>query len=125
MNPSIISTDPSNGLVDRAAQSADDAIRATQRAANHALDGLAGSVQDMRQQAAPRLNQAGERVGALAQRGVDALRDSSQQLRERALHASDTTVNYIKDEPVKSMLIAAATGAALMALIGLMSRTRS
>ena len=35
-------------------------------------------------------------------------------------HASDLTVNYIKDEPVKSILIAAATGAALMGLVSLM-----
>jgi hypothetical protein len=34
-------------------------------------------------------------------------------------------VGYIKDEPVKAMLIAAATGAALMALVGLVSRSRS
>ena len=121
---SNISTDQSNGLVDRAADSADAAIKSTQRVANQALDGLADSVQDLRQHAAPMLNQAGERAGALAQRGVDAVRGTSQHLRDRALQASDTTVNYIKDEPVKAMLIAAATGAALMALIGLMGRGR-
>jgi hypothetical protein len=33
-------------------------------------------------------------------------------------------VAYIRDEPVKAMLIAAATGAALMALINLVSRSR-
>jgi ElaB/YqjD/DUF883 family membrane-anchored ribosome-binding protein len=52
------------------------------------------------------------------------VRDSSQQLREKAVQASDQTVAYIKDEPVKSMLIAAATGAALMGLISLMGRSR-
>jgi ElaB/YqjD/DUF883 family membrane-anchored ribosome-binding protein len=123
MNTSL-STDQSNGLVDRAADSADAAIKSTQRVANQALDGLADSVQDLRQHAAPLLNQAGDRAGALAQRGVDAVRGTTQQLRDRALQASDTTVNYIKDEPVKAMLIAAATGAALMALIGLMGRGR-
>ena len=39
------------------------------------------------------------------------------------MRAQDTTVGYIKDEPVKSMLIAAATGAALMALVSMMSRS--
>jgi ElaB/YqjD/DUF883 family membrane-anchored ribosome-binding protein len=61
---------------------------------------------------------------SLARRGIEGARDSSQQLRERAARATDSTVSYIKDEPVKSMLIAAATGAALMALIGLLNRTR-
>ena len=43
---------------------------------------------------------------------MEAVRDTSQQLRERALQAQDMTVAYVKDEPIKAMLIAAATGAA-------------
>ena len=79
---------------------------------------------EMRDMAVPALNRTGEQIGALAQRGVDAVRGGSQQLRDSAQRASDTTVGYIKDEPVKAVLIAAATGAALMALIGLMTRSR-
>jgi ElaB/YqjD/DUF883 family membrane-anchored ribosome-binding protein len=40
------------------------------------------------------------------------------------VRATDSTVNYIKDEPLKAMLIAAATGAALMALMALLNRSR-
>jgi ElaB/YqjD/DUF883 family membrane-anchored ribosome-binding protein len=116
-------TEASNGLADQAAASADHAIKSTQRVANEALDGLAGSVQDLRHQAAPLLNRVSEQASAMAHRGVDAVRDSSAQLREKALHASDTTVSYIKDEPIKAMLIAAATGAALMAMLSLMTRS--
>jgi ElaB/YqjD/DUF883 family membrane-anchored ribosome-binding protein len=114
----------SNGLVEQAAASANHAIKSTQRVANEALDSLSGSVQDIRSQAAPMLNRTSDQIGALAQRGVDAVRDSSQQLRDKALRASDSAVGYVKDEPVKAMLIAAATGAALMALLGLMARSR-
>ena len=113
-----------NGLADQAALSADNAIKSTQRVANDALDSLAGTVQDIRQQATPLLNRATEQANALAQRGIDSLRDTSQHLRDTARRASDTTVNYIKDEPVKSMLIAAATGAGLLALVSLMGRSR-
>ena len=35
----------------------------------------------------------------------------------------DKTVGYIKEEPVKAMLIAAAAGAALMALVALLGRS--
>ncbi len=113
-----------NGLADQAADSADHAIKSTQRVANATLDRMAGTVQDLRHQAAPLLNRVSAQASELAQRGVDAVRDTSQQLRDKAVRASDGTVNYIRDEPVKAMLIAAATGAALMALIGLMSRNR-
>lgn len=117
-------SDSLNQLADQAAASADHAIKSTQGVANEALNALAGSVQDVRDEAAPMFSHTGEHIGALAQRGVDAVRDSSQHLRDKALHASDSAVGYIKDEPVKAMLIAAATGAALMALLSLMARSR-
>jgi ElaB/YqjD/DUF883 family membrane-anchored ribosome-binding protein len=123
----MISTNPtetSNHLVDQAAQSADNAIQSTRRVADDTLDSLAGSVETLRQQAAPLLNRVGEQASALASRGAAAVRDGSQHLREKAVHASDSTIGYIKDEPVKAMLIAAATGAALMALLSLLTRSR-
>ena len=113
-----------NNLVDQAAASADRAISSTQRVANETLNSLSGSVQDFRGEAGPMLNRTSEQISALTQRGVDAMRDGSQHLREKALQASDSAVGYIKDEPVKAMLIAAATGAALMALLSLMARSR-
>ena len=116
--------DQPNVFANRTAQSADQAIKATQRVANDALDTLAGSVEDMRQQAAPLLNRATQQVNTLAQQGMDTVRDTSQQLREQAQRATESTVSYVKEEPVKAMLIAAATGAALMALVSLMSRSR-
>lgn len=63
-------------------------------------------------------------IGA-AQRGVAAVRNSSQHMVDRAHQASDSTVAYIKDEPVKSMLIAAAAGATLMALVSLLTRSHN
>lgn len=61
----------------------------------------------------------------MATDALDALRARSDQLREKAVRASDRTVEYIKDEPFKAVLIAAATGAALMALVTLVSRSRN
>lgn len=110
----------SNNFADDIAKSADQAKKLTSNVPGDALGSLNGTVQGIRQQAAPILNQA----GALAQRGVDTVRETSQQLQEKALRASDNTVRYIKDEPVKSMLIATAIGAGLMALVSLMSRSR-
>ena len=60
----------------------------------------------------------------VAHDALDSLHDTSRQLQHTAQGASDSAVRYIKHEPVKAMLIAAATGAALMALISLASQTR-
>jgi ElaB/YqjD/DUF883 family membrane-anchored ribosome-binding protein len=111
-------------IVDQAADSAQRAIRATQARTGAALDHLSDQVDNARNQAAPVIDRVTSQVNDAAVRGVNAVRDKAAALREQALRASDTTVGYVRDEPWKAMLIAAATGAALMALIGLMNRSR-
>jgi ElaB/YqjD/DUF883 family membrane-anchored ribosome-binding protein len=111
-------------IADKAANSAQSAIRSTQRVADGALDSLAAKVDEIHDQAAPLLNRVSSQAEAAARRGIEAVRDTSQQLREKALRASDSAVGYVKDEPIKAMLIAAATGALLMGIIALMSRSR-
>jgi ElaB/YqjD/DUF883 family membrane-anchored ribosome-binding protein len=101
--------DAANHLINQSAQSAEDTVKQSQNLANNAVDGVQEALQDMSRQGAPLL---------------DSFKDSSHQLRVKAAQASDDTVNYIKHEPVKSMLIAAATGAALMALISLFTSRR-
>ena len=64
----------------------------------------------------------GDDASTLAHRGIDAVREGSHQLREKSLHAKDAGITYIQHEPVKSMLMAAAVGAALMGLVALFSR---
>ncbi len=111
-------------IADKAANSAQGAIHSTQRAAESALDSLSAKVDDLREQAAPLLSRVSTQAEAAARRGIEAVRDTSQQLRERALRASDSAVGYVKDEPIKAMLIAAATGALLMGIVALISRSR-
>ncbi|HSC64920.1 MAG TPA: hypothetical protein VLD35_14865 [Caldimonas sp.] len=50
-------------------------------------------------------------------------RDVAEQMRQRALQASDKAAAYARDEPMKSLLIAAAAGALLMGLVSLMVRS--
>ena len=116
-------TKPATNPADQAAQTADSAIKSTQRAANAALDSLSNTVQDVRDQAAPAYDRLKGQTQDLANRGMEALRDTTRQVRDTATKASDQTLGYIKDEPLKAVLIAAATGAALMALISLMGRS--
>lgn len=79
---------------------------------------------DVLAQAQPLLSRASEQASALTHRGVDSVLDMTHLIRNKALRASDDTVDYIKDEPVKAMLIAAVAGAALMAVVSLFSRSR-
>ena len=47
----------------------------------------------------------------------------ADQVRQRALQASEKAAAYARDEPMKSLLIAAAAGAVLMGLLSLMVRS--
>lgn len=81
------SSDIAQSLINHASQSTDDALEATQRMANDALREASHSLQTAR-----------------------------REISASAHHASDRTVAYIRHQPVKSILIAAAVGAALVAL---------
>ena len=74
--------------------------------------------------AAAAADAATHQVANAAQRGVAAVHETSQRLLDRAHRAQETTVTYIRGEPVKAMLISAAAGAALMALVSLLTRSR-
>jgi ElaB/YqjD/DUF883 family membrane-anchored ribosome-binding protein len=87
-------------LAEKAAETTANALDSTQRTANQALNS----------------------VGRAVDHGVERMREASHQVREGAARASESTANYIRHDPVKSVLIAAATGAALMALVSLLTR---
>lgn len=101
-------------LIDRANHRADQALHSTEQAAQNALDSLMQSAQGVKTEAAK-----------LGQRGLEALHEGGLQLRESAYKAGERTRDYIRDEPVKAVLVAAATGAALMALVSLLNRSNS
>ena len=109
---------------DQVASAFDGAGTSAQHAVDNALDSLSNKVEDIRSQATPLIDRVSAQATAAAKRGVDALRDTSQQLRDKAVRASDSTVAYVRNEPVKAVLIAAATGALLMGIASLMRRTR-
>lgn len=98
--------------------------RTAARRVDDALQTVADQSDAVQAQAAPALLRVAEQAGALLERSADAVRDGSRQLRDGALRASDRTVDYIRDEPLKSVLIAAAGGATLMALAQLVNRRR-
>lgn len=114
-----------HNLTDQAARTTEQAVQSTQNLAHNALDSVSDTIKDAQQQAAPLLNRATEQASAMAQRGMDTVRETSKNLVDNAQRATDRTVSYVKDEPVKAMLIAAATGAALMAMLSMISHSRN
>ena len=86
--------EPAGNIVDRASQSADKLLDATRQSASSAIDSVADKVHAIRDRASPQLDRLTAPVDALVER----------------THAA----------PLQSLLVAAAVGAALMAVVGLL-----
>jgi ElaB/YqjD/DUF883 family membrane-anchored ribosome-binding protein len=121
-NPVKTLGDDVSTLAHEAAQAAEHSMRSMQRATQQSLDRMADELDDVRAQTSSAVKQMTRDAESLRQRGMDAVRDGSHQLREKSAHMRDATTHYIQHEPVKSMLMAAAVGAALMGLVALFSR---
>jgi len=110
--------------MDTAASGAHTAIDATQRATNSALNSLSDSVDRLHEKAAPALSAAASKIEQMAKGSYDSVLHGYASAKERAVKTSDDTVAYIKDEPVKSVMIAAATGAAVAAVMMYLMRSK-
>ncbi|GAA4341718.1 hypothetical protein GCM10023165_22720 [Variovorax defluvii] len=109
-------------LAEEARQTANDAIDTTRAYAQNAVNAAGEKVRDLRRDAEPTVEQLAARVQQAVQRGLDAASTTSARAQRRLEQAADVTGRYIADQPVRSVLIAAAAGAAITALIVLASR---
>lgn len=115
-------TPDASSAADSAANAADQAIRGSRRLVGRTLDQLDEHVDSARAAAGSAFDGVAGGAADLARRGGDAVRDTAHRLREQAHHARESARGYIQDEPLKSVLIAMAAGAALMVLGGLLAR---
>lgn len=109
-------------LADEASKTANDAIESTRAYAQNAVNAAGEKVRDLRREAEPTVEQIAARVQQAVQRGLDAASTTSARAQRRLEQAADVTGKYIADQPMRSVLFAAAAGAAITALIVLASR---
>ncbi len=83
--------------------------------ASAALDATANAAQQA-------VNVLTDEAQGLAKRTSDLMSESAAQVRRQAELTRDATRGYIQDEPLKSVLIAAAAGAGLVLLGSLLTR---
>ena len=112
-------------LADDVNKTASDAIDSRRAYAQNAVNAAGEKVRDLRREAEPTVEQIAARVQQAVQRGLDAASTTSARAQRRLEQAADVTGRYISDQPVRSVLIAAAAGAAITALIVLASRRSS
>lgn len=89
-----------------------------------ALDSVAHGASDLRDTVPTAITRAAADAEALTRRGIERARQASEAVRLKAERLSDNTVTYIKDEPIKAVLLAAGAGAMVALVIGWFSRSR-
>ena len=92
---------------------------------DQALANVKAGLDTLREAVPNAFSRAAAQVEDLTRRSVERARETGTEVRDQVARASDRTVGYIKDEPVKSVLVAAATGAAVALLVGWAMRSRS
>jgi ElaB/YqjD/DUF883 family membrane-anchored ribosome-binding protein len=95
------------------------ALTAAQRDAHAAIDSAVDGIASAYTEGQPLLARLGRQTRGYAHDSMDAMRQAAGDARERGLRAVDSTRGYVRDEPLKSLLIAAAVGAAVIGLVEL------
>ncbi len=110
--------------VDKAASIAKEAANVTQQLAERATQKVADKFEEAASPLKPVMDNLSDALDSTVQKVRAALHDATEQLRAQTQKASDLAVDYTKDEPLKAVLIAAATGALLMGMVAMMVRSR-
>ena len=79
---------------------------------------------DLYSSAAEASRQGLQKVEGAARRSLDQLSDGVDRVRTQVARASDRTVGYVQDAPVRSALVVLAAGALVYALVRALSRDR-
>lgn len=106
-------SDAARQLKDDVLQGAHSAVDATRDAANASLDKAEKRVEKWRSQVDPAMNDLAAKAQLLAERSIHYCADTSARVRDQVEKYTDDATHYVKQQPGKSVAIAAVAGAAL------------
>jgi ElaB/YqjD/DUF883 family membrane-anchored ribosome-binding protein len=84
---------------------------------NSTTSGFAKNAQTVADKAADKVTKVVDRAQSMGRQGMDTISDVASQARDVASNTSDSIVAYTKNNPVKALAIAVASGALLYAAI--------
>ena len=99
-------------------QAVDKIADSAQNATDKMADKADAKVRSLREDVQPAIDAVSARVHDMAARGKAVAAETSAQAREKLHDVTDKTSAYVSEQPLKSMAMAAAAGAALALLMG-------
>ena len=110
-------TTPTADMAGRVAGRADEAIIGTKRMVEQSARSMQNGLDGLRDTVPGAITRTAQQAEDLARRGIEQARLTADQVRSRAMQASDMAADRIRTDPLKSVLIAAAAGAATALLV--------
>lgn len=98
-------------------QTAGKAVDSTREHANEALDRAESKVRELRGQVDPVVDMLASKAQKLARHSLDLASEAKERAEQSLKRAAGVTTRYVSEQPVRSVLIAAAVGAAVALLV--------
>lgn len=102
----------------------EDGIDSARDIAHNTLSKVSDKIDDLQSGVKPAIDRFATRSAEIAQKGWDSTRDAGTRAKAAATRYTDACENYVTEQPMKSVAIAAAAGATLAALL-ILARNRS
>lgn len=109
---------------DEALHSAEKAVDTTRAYANDALDRAEDKVRELRGNVDPMIEALATKAQKLARQSLDMAAEAKEKAQQSLSRYASATTQYVSEQPVRSVLIAAAVGAAVALLVSA-SRNRN
>ncbi|MES2189197.1 MAG: hypothetical protein V4454_03685 [Pseudomonadota bacterium] len=100
-----------------ALQTAERAVDNTRAYANDALDRAEDKVRELRGSVDPMIDALATKAQRLARQSLDIAAEAKEKAQQSLSRYATATSHYVSEQPVRSVLIAAAVGAAVALLI--------
>ena len=119
------STAAGHHAVDQASGAAHRALDSTREFATSAFENAEGKMRGLHSRVDPMVDLLAEKAQKLARQSFDMATEARQRAQQSLNQASAATSRYVAEQPLRSVLIAAAVGAAVALLIAASSRDRN
>ncbi|MFT3812089.1 MAG: hypothetical protein QM740_01795 [Acidovorax sp.] len=115
--------DAAHKAADEMLGTATGAVQSTRKLANEALDKAESGMRRVQDGVDPLIDNLAAKAQEFASRSINYCANASERARRQFNDATDATCRYVSDQPGKSLVLAAAAGAAVTAAL-LMTRRR-
>jgi ElaB/YqjD/DUF883 family membrane-anchored ribosome-binding protein len=119
-----------NSVTQAARTTRDEALQATVQAteltrsyAKEALDQAEGKIRELRGSVDPMVDKLADTAQKLARQSMDMATEAKHKAEESMARYAGMTTKYVSEQPMRSVLIAAAVGAAIALLVAAAARS--